>query len=154
MSVMPRSPQYDSEISQSAAESPSVPLTIPFWSSVRGALVLAAIAGVAIFAINVIADLLILHNHELTARFTVEISDGISAFVIGLLSYQVIRLQQQRRDQIRQKLQVIADMNHHVRNALQVISLSTLGQSKEELSVIRESMNRIQWALRELLPKI
>ena len=127
---------------------------VSFWHTVRGGVVLAVIAGIAIFVVNVVADLLILHHHELTARFTVEISDGISAFVIGLLSYKVIRLQQQRSDRIRQKLEVIADMNHHVRNALQVISLSTHGQSKEDLGAIRESMNRIQWALRELLPKI
>jgi hypothetical protein len=55
---------------------------------------------------------------------------------------------------VRHKVEVIADMNHHVRNALQVISLTTHGNDKEEIGVIRESVNRIQWALRELLPKI
>lgn len=85
---------------------------------------------------------------------TIEISDAISSVVIGALSYRVFRLQQQRRNYVRQKLEVIADMNHHVRNALQVISLSTHGSDQEQITAIRESMNRIQWALRELLPKI
>jgi len=37
---------------------------------------------------------------------------------------------------------------------LQVISLTTHGSSTQEIRTIRESVNRIQWALRELLPKI
>jgi hypothetical protein len=63
-------------------------------------------------------------------------------------------MQQQRREYVRHKVEVIADMNHHVRNALQIISLTTHGKDKQEIGAIRESVNRIQWALRELLPKI
>jgi hypothetical protein len=114
---------------------------------------LAALAALAIFVISVGADKFLLRDYE-TARLTIEISDGISSLVIGLLSYRLFRLQQQRREYVRHKVEVIADMNHHVRNALQVISLSTHGNGKEEISVIRNSVNRIQWALRELLPKI
>jgi len=56
---------------------------------------------------------------------------------------------------LRQRVEVIANMNHHVRNALQVIefnSYSTADQQK--LEAIKSSVNRIQWALRELLPKL
>jgi len=151
---MSQSPQYATENLNTPADSQSVTQQVSFWQTTRGAVVLAAFAALAIFAVNVLADILILHSHELTARFTVEISDAISAMVIGLLSFKVIRLQQQRRENIRHKVEVIADMNHHVRNALQVITLTTIRTSQEELTAIRESMNRIQWALRELLPKI
>lgn len=123
------------------------------WSNGKGALVLAALAALLIFIISLGADLVLLRDHE-PARMTIEVSDAISSVVIGALSYRVFRLQQQRRNYVRQKVEVIADMNHHVRNALQVISLSTHGSGQEEISAIRESVNRIQWALRELLPKI
>ena len=122
-------------------------------STMGGAILLAGIAAGLIFVVSVTADLILLHGHE-PARLTIEISDAISALVIGLLSFKIIRLQQQRRDYVRQKLEVIADMNHHVRNALQVISLSTHGGDQQEIVAVRESVNRIQWALRELLPKI
>lgn len=117
------------------------------------AVLLAFLAALAIFIVSVGADIMLLRDHQ-PARFTIEISDAISSLVIGLLSYRLFRLQQQRREYVRHKVEVIADMNHHVRNALQVISLTTHGNDKDEIGVIRESVNRIQWALRELLPKI
>ena len=46
-------------------------------------------------------------------------------------------------------------MNHHVRNALQVISLSTFSTADQaQIDTIKPSVNRIQWALREILPKM
>jgi uncharacterized membrane protein YbhN (UPF0104 family) len=121
--------------------------------SVTTAILLALATVLLIFIVSSAADLLMLREHE-TARITIELSDGISSLAIGLLSYRVVRLHQQRRDRLRQRLQLIADMNHHVRNALQVISLTAIGKDKEEISAVRESVNRIQWALREVLPKI
>ena len=126
----------------------------PFWNRTSGAVLLAIIFTLLIFVVSSAADFLMLREHE-TARITIELSDGISAFAIGLLAFQVVRMYQERRAKLRQRVEVIAAMNHHVRNALQVISLSTHGkENKEEIAAIRESMNRIQWALRELLPKI
>jgi hypothetical protein len=92
-------------------------------------------------------------EHE-PARITVEISDAVSSIAIGLLWFQLLRMQQQRREDLRRRIEMIADMNQHVRNALQVISLSTHGRDQQEIANIRESMNRIQWALKEVLPKI
>ncbi len=142
-------PETRSTSAQPASES----LRKSVWARVRGAVFLAAIAALLIFLISLGADLVLLHDHE-PARLTIEISDGISALVIGLLSYRIFRLQQQRREYVRHKVEIIADMNHHVRNALQVISLSTHGGEQDEIAAVRESVNRIQWALRELLPKI
>lgn len=125
-----------------------------FWSRISGAILLAIIFTLLVFVVSSGADLLMLREHE-TAHTTIELSDGVSSLAIGLLSFQLVRMQQERRAKLRRRVEVIADMNHHVRNALQVISLSTHGkENKEEIAAIRESMNRIQWALRELLPKI
>jgi hypothetical protein len=116
-------------------------------------LLTALVIAILVFVVSSVADLIMLYEHE-PVRRTIEISDAISALVIGSLSYHLIRLQHQRRERLRQRVAAIADMNHHVRNALQVISLSFHGKSQDEISAIRESVNRIQWALRELLPKI
>lgn len=131
----------------------SEPRKVSFWSRSVGAVLLSILFVLAIFFVSSTADLFLLHEHE-TPRMTIELSDGISASVIGVLCYWLVRLQQERRQQLRHKLEVIADMNHHVRNALQVISLTSHGKTKEEIAAIRESVSRIQWALKELLPKI
>lgn len=121
--------------------------------TVLGSGIAAAFVATVVFAVSSIADYFLLYEHE-PARLTIEISDAISSIVIGLLCFQLFRMQQQRRQQIRQRLEVIADMNHHVRNALQVISFTTESGDEKEIKAIRESVNRIQWALKELLPKI
>ena len=44
-------------------------------------------------------------------------------------------------------------MNHHIRNSLQVITYATATQSNSEsMEMIRSSVERIEWALREVLP--
>lgn len=54
---------------------------------------------------------------------------------------------------ILRQMRVIAEMNHHVRNALQAILYSPyVNQQAEQIKIIQESTQRIQWALREVLP--
>jgi hypothetical protein len=43
-------------------------------------------------------------------------------------------------------------MNHHVRNALQTISYSPYTEQEKQIRMIAESVSRIEWALREVLP--
>jgi hypothetical protein len=144
--------QYVSETRTIETESHPVNVSSPIHTQGR-AILLALVSALLIFAVSVSADLFLIRDHQ-PARLTIEISDGISAIVIGVLSYKIFRLQQQRREYVRHKVEVISDMNHHVRNALQVISLTTHGGKQDEIVAVRESVNRIQWALRELLPKI
>lgn len=54
-----------------------------------------------------------------------------------------------------ERLKVIADMNHHIRNALQVIAYhSTIREDKKSVAVIDDAVKRISWALREVLPQL
>jgi len=51
------------------------------------------------------------------------------------------------------RMRVIAEMNHHVRNALQPILYSPfLQEQTEQIRTIQEGTRRIEWALREVLP--
>lgn len=51
------------------------------------------------------------------------------------------------------RIRMIADMNHHVRNALQQILYSPfLEEEAEQIRLIQEGTRRIEWALREVLP--
>ena len=50
------------------------------------------------------------------------------------------------------RMQVISEMNHHIRNALGAISLTTDSiQNQQCVRVISESVDRIEWTLREIL---
>jgi hypothetical protein len=60
--------------------------------------------------------------------------------------------EQRRHKAILNKVRVIAAMNHHVRNALQTIAYSPYTRQEEQIRLIGDSVNRIQWALREILP--
>jgi len=79
------------------------------------------------------------------------ILDGSCGGVIaGLLIY---RIERNRTKYLNEKLKTIELMNHHVRNALQVIVDSAyLHGHAQQLDVIQQSVKRIDWALREILP--
>jgi hypothetical protein len=75
--------------------------------------------------------------------------------VCGLITgLMVFAYEQHRYKMVREKLHVIAAMNHHVRNALQPIMYltGTTTLHKEQVELLRESVNRIQWALTDILP--
>jgi hypothetical protein len=47
---------------------------------------------------------------------------------------------------------VISAMNHHVRNALQTIAYVPYTEQAKQMLLIQQAVNRIQWALNEILP--
>ena len=78
------------------------------------------------------------------------VNDVISALIIGVL---VFSNERRRRRRVRQRLEIIQLMNHHVRNALQVIAFTPhTAQREENIAQIDEAVKRIEWALREILP--
>lgn len=80
-------------------------------------------------------------------------ANALTGLVVALMFLEYTRNVQNRRRLVRDRLEVIADMNHHIRNALQVISYGTATHGgKQETEMMRESIQRIEWALREVLP--
>ena len=82
---------------------------------------------------------------------------GISAYlddlILGVLAGLLVFAYEHRRSRdMRKKLAVIAAMNHHVRNALQTISYLPYTDQAKQVLLIQQSVNRIQWALQEILP--
>ena len=117
-------------------------------------MLMAVVAALAVFVIGTGLDFLLLHEHD-TKLVVIEASDALGGLVAGALSFRLLQYERERRRRLRQKIAVIADMNHHVRNALQVISFHAYSSAdKEQLEAVKESMERIQWALKEVLPKL
>jgi hypothetical protein len=55
---------------------------------------------------------------------------------------------------LEQKLETIAEMNHHVRNALQVVAYYGYQHDDEKAgTLINDSIARIEWTLKEVLPR-
>jgi hypothetical protein len=78
------------------------------------------------------------------------LDDLFGAIIAGLLVY---RYEYARSKYLGEKLKTIEMMNHHVRNALQVILDSAYVHGHtEQLNDIQDSIKRIDWALREILP--
>jgi hypothetical protein len=78
------------------------------------------------------------------------LDDSCGSIIAGLLIY---RIERNRAKYLNEKLKTIELMNHHVRNALQVIVDSAyLHGHAQQLDVIQKSVKRIDWALREILP--
>ncbi|HZR29518.1 MAG TPA: hypothetical protein VFA71_12140 [Terriglobales bacterium] len=73
--------------------------------------------------------------------------DFVGGVVVAALLYIDER---RRRRYLAERLQTIALMNHHVRNALQAIKYARY--TPNDVRVIEDSVARIEWALREILP--
>lgn len=84
--------------------------------------------------------------------------NGVTAVVddllIGVLAgVLVFAYERHQHKLIVEKMRVISEMNHHVRNALQPIMYSPyLKEQAEQVRIIQEGTRRIEWALREVLP--
>jgi len=107
------------------------------------------LAGFAIYSLGWLLDRVLLRS-GLNSR-TVAIDDLLIAVLVGLL---VLFYEERRRRALIQKLQTIELMNHHVRNALQVISCAQhTPDLQRQVEIVGESVQRIEWALKEVLPK-
>ena|SRR5690349_6535000 len=81
------------------------------------------------------------------------ISNSLTGIVAGGFFWQAKRLDRERRQFVRARLHTISEMNHHIRNALQVISFYS-GKDRDErtMAALAQAVNRLEWALSEVLP--
>ena len=116
--------------------------------------ILAAALGVGIvsfLATELMHYLLVPDIGRFQERMLVE---GLSAFVVSCLAAKLLHMSQEHDRLIVARMQVIAEMNHHIRNALSPVSLSLDATDNQQLNrVISEAVDRIDWALREILPR-
>ena len=114
----------------------------------------AALFALFVFVTSLVLDYTLL-VHKDSALATIEISDIFAGLLAGVLFFKILQAWRAQRQQILNRLDTIDEMNHHIRNALQVISLTVHAnpQHAQELANIDQSVNRIQWTLREILPK-
>jgi hypothetical protein len=94
-----------------------------------------------------------LHRKGVPSRDLILLSNVMVGLVGAALVYVLSLRERQRQQYVECRLRVIAEMNHHIRNALQVITFYTRTGQKQEVGIV-EAVERIQWALREVLPQL
>jgi hypothetical protein len=94
-----------------------------------------------------------LHRDGVPGRDLLLASSLLVGTVAGVLVYVLSLRERQHQAYVECRLRVIAEMNHHIRNALQVITFYSRNGAKQQVGIV-EAVERIQWALREVLPQL
>ena len=107
---------------------------------------------IAVSVVGIAFDRLLVH--EGVPRYDLmAIADALTGIVAGAFFWQLRRRERERRRFVRERLRTISEMNHHIRNALQVISYySEKQQDQKAVEMLGQAVTRIEWALSEVLP--
>ncbi len=123
--------------------------SVHWGTSQRVKLVSVGVGLVALLVTELMHSLLV---PDLGRRWERLLAEGVSAVVVALLTARLVHAANQRREAALLRMQVISEMNHHIRNALAAICLTAEStQNQQCIGVISESVDRIEWALREIL---
>lgn len=124
-----------------------------FWTRYSGGLAVAVVVLVSVVG-YLLDGLLALQG--VPRGYMLIATNTITGIIAGGLFFQVAKHERTQRAMMREKMQTVAELNHHIRNALEIIKLcgaqseSTI--DAKQLQLIKESADRIEWALREFLP--
>ncbi len=117
------------------------------WTKTLGALLVVTATGYLLDRV--------LRKAGISRRDLLFLSDFLVGCVAAGLVYTLARMNEQRTLFVNGRLRVIAEMNHHIRNALQVISFhSWSAKNEKEVASIQGAVSRITWALSEVLPQL
>lgn len=121
---------------------------------VHSSLVLRFVIAFGIVTVlGVVFDRLLLR--EGVPRFEMLIaSNGLTGLAVAAVFVQTKFRELESRKLLEERLTKLAEMNHHVRNALQVLAFyGARNDSPETTRTIRDAVNRIEWTLEEVLPR-
>jgi hypothetical protein len=123
-----------------------------YGGSAKRTAALATAAGVAVFGAGFLMGNTLLRRK--LPRTAIAITDVFSGVLASTLVFDALRYARRRRNALLGRDAIIQEMNHHVRNALQTIAFTTHASPDHNLEpVIQSAIERIQWALREVLPQ-
>jgi len=104
--------------------------------------------GTGFFFLGALFDI-VLERHGIGAP-AILLGDLLGGVVAGLL---VLWYERRRHRELVRRLDIIRLMNHHVRNSLQVIAYASSSEDRaQHVEKVRDAIERIDWALREVLP--
>lgn len=142
-------PRQPLTVSSLMARRPDPRAGVPLQGRYRRRLAFASLAvGSGFFFLGALFDI-VLKRHGMGPS-AILIGDFLAGIAAGLL---VLRYEQRRNRELIRRLEIIRLMNHHVRNSLQVIAYASSGEDRtQHVEKVRNAIERIDWALREVLP--
>jgi microcompartment protein CcmK/EutM len=98
----------------------------------------------------------LIHEALQHSRFAQSIDALIDAMVIGIVTAIAFAIwlfaARERRKRVVSEMAKVKELNHNVRNALQVIAHSHYGSTDDHTDIVLESVDRIERTLKELFP--
>ena len=80
------------------------------------------------------------------------VSDVVAGTLSGIFVFAVLRNTRERRLAMLRRLKAIREINHEIRNALELIQLSAYSTHHQQaITTISNAVDRIQWTLREIV---
>ncbi len=114
-------------------------------------LLFAALFALFVFGVTFVLDWVLVREGDRGLKMAA-FSDALSAAVISVLVWRLVAMVEARRVRMQQRIEQIEQTNHHIRNALQAITLSAQRYDDETVRIINGAIDRIDWVLREVLP--
>jgi hypothetical protein len=116
---------------------------------------IAIAVGITLFVVGVAKFLIVLLLLDIgVARAVLQVQDAIlMGGLAAALVWVLLAAVEVRQKQVQQQIRVVADLNHHLRNALTIILASEYLRESEKATAILESVERIDTTLRLLLPQ-
>jgi hypothetical protein len=126
---------------------------LPLLMLTRNLWLIAAAIGLVMFAGSVVIDLVLLERRE--TPLAIVISNALVALLASTLVFTLLAYGRKQRRQVVERLEALNEVNHHIRNALQALTFTaaTMKGTKDG-AAISEAIERIQWALLEVLPRV
>ncbi len=78
----------------------------------------------------------------------------VSGLLAAAFTERMMWQSRRRRLATLRRFQIIAEMNHHIRNSLQMISYERLSADEGAAVRLKEAVDRIQWVLEQVLPRV
>lgn len=108
---------------------------------------LASLAALLISSCGVLVDVVVHHQDRVVA------SDLYTYVVAFVFSYLLLQNEARRRSILARRMEIVADVNHHIRNALTGVIYTAAVQGDPALqAVLQDATARIDWVLTTVLP--
>ena len=119
----------------------------------RERLLVAFLVGAALFVVSFLTDRVLLHYGVNLAR---TIWDNlVIGFFGAIAAYLWARYEAERQARARERMILLVELNHHIRNALTVLAqTATLAEGPEKLRLIDEAVERVDRVLTDLVPTV
>ena len=127
---------------------------LPVWLD-RNCVVASVAAGAILFAVSYVADAVLYAMHVPAAA---TISNNIVIALMGaalVLMFLRNRYQREVADRAKERAIIIAEMNHHIRNAMTPLILGVSSDDiNERLRTLDQATDRVDHVLTDLLPTV